>query len=109
MDLSICLDTLKSKLYFCIASLVGVKFEILLNKPHWDNAERIRSAFIELARAYKNDSSIGNVFGKPLRGRRVKNDYVIDSSNSMYPYAKQIEIIDEVRYLFIFHCFIRIQ
>ena len=102
--ISILLKTLKSKLYFCIASLVGVKFEILLNKPHWDNAERIRSAFIELARAYKNDSSIGNVFGKPLRGRRVKNDYVIDSSNSMYPYAKQIEIIDEVRYFFIFYC-----
>ena len=94
---------------FCTASLVGVKFEILLNKPHWDNAERIRSAFIELARAYKNDSSIGNVFGKPLRGRRVKNDYVIDSSNSMYPYAKQIEIIDEVRYFFIFYCLIKIQ
>ena len=107
--ISILLKTLKSKLYFCIASLVGVKFGILLNKPHWDNAERIRSAFIELARAYKNDSSIGNVFGKPLRGRRVKNDYVIDSSNSMYPYAKQIEIIDEVRYFFIFYCLIKIQ
>ena len=50
-----------------------------------------------LARAYKNDSSIGNVFGKALRGRRVKNDYVIDSSNSIYPYAKQIEFKEEVR------------
>ena len=69
----------------------------MLNKPHWDNAERIKNAFIELARAYKNDSSIGNVFGKPLRGRRVKNDYVIDSSNSMYPYAKEIEFKEEVR------------
>ena len=89
---------LKYKLYRFLASLVGVKFEILLNKPHWDNAERIRNAFIDLARAYKNDSSVGNVFGKPLRGRRVKNDYVIDSSNSMYPYAKQIEFREEVRY-----------
>ena len=53
---------------------MGAKFEILLNKPHWDNDRRIERTFIDLARQYKNDSSIGNVFGKPLRGRRVKNE-----------------------------------
>jgi hypothetical protein len=75
---------------------VGAKFEILLNKPHWDNDRRIERAFIDLARQYKNDSTIGNVFGKPLRGRRVKNDYVFDSSNSDYPYASRIPFKEEV-------------
>ena len=75
---------------------MGAKFEILLNKPHWDNDRRIERTFIDLARQYKNDSSIGNVFGKPLRGRRVKNDYVFDSSNSEYPYASRIPFKEEV-------------
>ena len=78
------------------ASLVGAKFEILLTKPHWDNDQRIQRAFTDLAREYKNDSTIGNVFGKTLRGRRVKNDYVIDSSNSKYPYASRIPFKEEV-------------
>ena len=75
---------------------MGAKFEILLNKPHWDNDRRIERAFIDLARQYKNDSTIGNVFGKPLRGRRVKNDYVFDSSNSDYPFASRIPFEEEV-------------
>ena len=75
---------------------MGAKFEILLTKPHWDNNLRIRRAFIDLARQYKNDSTIGNVFGKPLRGRRVKNDYVFDSSNSDYPFAERIPFTEEV-------------
>ena len=49
-----------------------------------------------MARQYKNDTSIGNVFGTPLKGRRVKNDYIIDSSNSIYPYASRIPIEEEV-------------
>ena len=81
---------------FEIASLVGAKFEILLTKPHWDNHLRIKRTFIDVARQYKNDTSVGNVFGTQLKGRRVKNDYIIDSSNSMYPYASRIPIEEEV-------------
>ena len=76
--------------------MVGAKFEILINKPHWDNDLRIKNAFIDLAKEYKNDSTIGNVFGQQLRGRRVKNDYVIDSSNSEYPYASRIMFKEDV-------------
>ena len=77
---------------------MGAKFEILLNKPHWDNDWRIKRAFVDLARQYKNDSTIGNVFGRQLRGKRVKNDYVIDYpfDYDRYPFASRIPFEEEV-------------
>ena len=38
------------------------------------------------------------MFGQELRGRQVKNDYVIDSSNSEYPYASRIQFQEEVSF-----------
>ena len=85
-------------------ALVGAKFEILISKPHWDNNERIKKAFQSLATEYKNDSTIGNVFGKTLRGQYKKNDYIIESSNSRYPYASRIPFTEAVSLLIIYQC-----
>ena len=85
-------------------ALVGAKFEILISKPHWNNNERIKKAFQSLATEYKNDSTIGNVFGKTLRGQYKKNDYIIESSNSKYPYASRIPFTEAVSLHIIYQC-----
>ena len=36
------------------------------------------------------------MFGKTLRGQYTKNDYIIESSNSRYPYASRIPFIEAV-------------
>ena len=79
----------------------------MISKPHWDNAARIKRTFTSLAREYKNDTTKGNVFGKKLRGRYTKKDYVIDSSNSEYPFATRIKFPELVSIYEMYVCVIK--
>jgi hypothetical protein len=57
---------------------VGVEFEILMNKPHWDNDDKIEKAFEQLIYIYRNQStSDKTVLGRGVLGRYTKRDYLV--------------------------------
>ncbi len=63
---------------------VGVEFEILMTKPHWDNDQRIENGFAELVEVYRNQSADEKtVLGRGVLGRYTKRDYIVnDHPNS---------------------------
>ena len=78
------------------SSRVGVRFSIVIKKPHWNNNKRIEEAFAELAILYKNQSKDDDtVLGKPINGMILRNSYIVDDPPSSHS-AKRIPWDDPV-------------
>lgn len=72
---------------------VGVQFELVIKKPHWDNNRRIEQAFADLAEMYKNRTD-KTVLGRSVLGRFSKHDYVVDDAPKTHV-ARRTEFVEE--------------
>lgn len=75
-------------------SRIGAAFEVLLNRPHWDNGRRIERSFRMAASEYHNRTD-EDVLGEVVLGRFSKNHYVVDDDSKSRPRASRKEFPDE--------------
>merc|ERR1711902_312158 len=72
---------------------VGVRFDVHLKEPHWNNSEIIELSFIAAAGEYGNRTDL-TVLGKPVSGTFSKNFYDI-THGKRTTRATELEIVDE--------------